>query len=1045
MNISKFNHSIGSKLFIYVLAGVLFGLGGMSYFFYQVFEQNAKNEIRSSLKTQVESIDGKLKRVEEFLIGLSSAATSMHHVGISNRKAYKTLAFEFFQKRPPLVVGNGFGQTPYKIVPETEWYWPYFYVDQNQPDAVGQLLPAPYNKIRFAELFVDDNYPKRDYYTKPIAAKKSIWSEPYDWYGITMTSFLNPFFDETGTMIGVAGADVNVTALTKQVSSSVIRNGGYFAILNQKGHLLSYPPDPKKAKARTSYQELPLLNQIWPQIQQKQSGMLQVDGTFVSYQRIPSTEWIMLAAVPQSLVLGPVFTITAMVTLSAMIVIALVVVLFIHRLNARLKPILYECNNLAKEKQGETVQAIDITGVDELEVLDRSFKNMTTQLKASFETLEAKNAELQELNQIKDEFLANTSHELKTPLNGIIGLAESLIDGATGKLGNETKANLRMIVSSGKRLLALVNDILDFSKLKHHTLELQLKPIALRELVEIVLTLSRQQVNKQELQLINAIPSDLSPVKADENRLQQILYNLIGNAIKFTEKGQISISAKQVNDSIEICVSDTGIGIPANKLGRIFESFEQAEGSTAREYGGTGLGLAITKQLVELHNGKIWVESEVGVGSQFFVTMPISDEPAMHSESSVIADKISTVQSSSSETEMNYVKPTTNTQFDILIVDDEPVNLQVLENYLSLEHEYNIIPASSGAEALAIIETGLKPDAVLLDLMMPKMTGYEVTQKLREKWQANELPILLLTAKNQVADLVTGLEVGANDYLTKPISKDELLARLKTHLNLKNLIQDNLRLSAELDVTRRIQQMLLPKEKELEKITNLEISGFMEPAEEVGGDYYDVLEHNGRFLFCIGDATGHGLESGMLALMTQAAVCTLLQNEEKDYSKFLNSINGMIYKNVQERLSVEKNLTLSILEYEPNLEEHKSILRVSGHHEEMIVMRQTGLELIDTSDLGCPVGFIDDITDYVAQKEVPLNQGDVVVLYTDGITEAENMEREEYGMDRLCEVIKQHWQESAKALKQLIIDDVVAYIGQQQVFDDITVLVLKQK
>ncbi len=239
--------------------------------------------------------------------------------------------------------------------------------------------------------------------------------------------------------------------------------------------------------------------------------------------------------------------------------------------------------------------------------------------------------------------------------------------------------------------------------------------------------------------------------------------------------------------------------------------------------------------------------------------------------------------------------------------------------------------------------------------------------------------------------------------------------------------------------------MLLPKEKELEKITNLEISGFMEPAEEVGGDYYDVLEHNGRFLFCIGDATGHGLESGMLALMTQAAVCTLLQNEEKDYSKFLNSINGMIYKNVQERLSVEKNLTLSILEYEPNLEEHKSILRVSGHHEEMIVMRQTGLELIDTSDLGCPVGFIDDITDYVAQKEVPLNQGDVVVLYTDGITEAENMEREEYGMDRLCEVIKQHWQESAKALKQLIIDDVVAYIGQQQVFDDITVLVLKQK
>ncbi len=1028
LRFSLFN-SIGSKLFLYVLAGALVGLGGMSYFFYQVFEDRAKDEILSTLKTQVTSIDGALNRIEESMIGLSSAVTSMHKMGISDPEAYKKLAFEFFQKRPKLVVGNGFGQAPFQIVPSHQWYWPYFYVDQNEPDAVGQLLPAPHNTIRSAELFSDDNYPEQDYYTVPFAENKSLWSEPYDWYGITMTSFLNAFFDEQGKVIGVAGADVNVTALSEQVSDSVIREGGYFAILNKQGRLLSYSPDPEKAKARVSYQQLPLLSEIWPQIQQEQFGLLEVGGTFLGYQRIPSTQWLMVAIVPQSLVLGPVFAITVMGTLGAGIVLALVVVLFVRRLNRRLQPILDECN-----KWGKAL----ISGGDELEVLDRSFHQMATQLKASFETLEAKNAELQRLDQIKDEFLANTSHELRTPLNGIIGIAESLIDGATGQLGDQTQANLAMIVGSGKRLSALVNDILDFSKLKHQTLELQLKPIALREIVEIVLTLSQPLVTK--VQLINDVAEDLPLAHADENRLQQILHNLVGNAIKFTDSGCIEISAKVVNHQLEMCISDTGIGIAGDKLDRIFESFEQAEGSTAREYGGTGLGLAVTKQLVELHGGCIRVESQLGVGSQFFFTMSISEEKASPQLSTPQLSKIDALA-----TGMLTVAPVTTAQFTILIVDDEPVNLQVLNNFLSLQN-YHIIQASNGSEALSIIEKGLKPDAILLDVMMPHMTGYEVTQKIREKWQADEVPILLLTAKNQLADLVTGLELGANDYLTKPFSKDELLARLKTHINIKCLKAENMRMSAELEVTRKIQQMLLPKEQELEQVVNLEMAGFMEPAEEVGGDYYDVLQHNGRFLFGIGDATGHGLESGLLALMTQAAVRTLLEHGETDAVKFLNSLNGMIYKNVQERLLVDKNLTLSLLEYQPpSFKKSEGILRICGQHEDIIVVRNGSLERLETDNLGFPVGLVSDITEYVAQTEVTLKKGDVVVLYTDGITEAENPERKEYGIERLCEVVKQHWQTSANRLREMVINDVRQYIGEQKVFDDMTLLILKQK
>jgi two-component system, sensor histidine kinase ChiS len=422
-------------------------------------------------------------------------------------------------------------------------------------------------------------------------------------------------------------------------------------------------------------------------------------------------------------------------------------------------------------------------------ILEQRFNEARKRLQAYAIELEKKNITLQKINQLKDEFLANTSHELKTPLNGIIGIAESLIDGATGKLSPQTLFNLSLIVSSGKRLSQLVNDLLDFSRLKHKNLELQIKPVGVREITNVVLMLSQALIGKKQLQLINNINPELPPVDADENRLQQILYNLVGNAIKFTPSGTVNVSAAAVNHELEITVTDTGIGIPADKLDRIFESFEQADGSIAREYGGVGLGLAVTKQLVQLHGGKIWVESTVGVGSRFTFTLPISkrqveskpEEPVSKvRELSIMADTAN--EASFAETVLAPPKG----RFQILIVDDEPVNLQVLVNHLSLEN-YAITQAVNGMEALEIIDNGFKADLILLDIMMPKMTGYELCQKVRDRFPANELPVVLLTAKNQVSDLVEGFSSGANDYLTKPVSKNELLARIKTHIRLAKI------------------------------------------------------------------------------------------------------------------------------------------------------------------------------------------------------------------------------------------------------------------
>jgi len=253
------------------------------------------------------------------------------------------------------------------------------------------------------------------------------------------------------------------------------------------------------------------------------------------------------------------------------------------------------------------------------------------------------------------------------------------------------------------------------------------------------------------------------------------------------------------------------------------------------------------------------------------------------------------------------------------------------------------------------------------------------------------------------------------------------------------LKEENLRMGSELNVTRKLQQMILPKDKELALISALDIAGYMEPAAEVGGDYYDVLQQNGRIKIGIGDVTGHGLESGMLMIMVQTAVRTLLQSEENDPVRFLDILNRTIYGNVQ-RMSSDKNLTLAMIDYEDGK------LTLSGQHEEIIVVRKNGdLERFDTVDLGFPIGLEEEIFSFLDQKQIELEMGDVMVLYTDGITEAENEERQLYGLDRLCEVICENVDKPAIAIRHAVIDDLRSHIGTQKIYDDITLLVLKQK
>jgi signal transduction histidine kinase/DNA-binding response OmpR family regulator len=408
------------------------------------------------------------------------------------------------------------------------------------------------------------------------------------------------------------------------------------------------------------------------------------------------------------------------------------------------------------------------------------------------EEQERANAELQRLDKLKDEFLANTSHELRTPLNGVIGLTEAVLK-AEPALAEASKQRLDLVLKSGRRLASLVNDLLDFSRLQRGEFEVQSTRVALAPVVREVLETLSPSAEQKGLRLRSQVSEELEVV-ADAARVKQILTNLVGNGLKFTERGGVRVEAAQLGDRVLVRVADTGIGIPKEAHERIFVAFEQADGGTARKHGGTGLGLTVTKQLVELHGGQIRVESAEGKGSAFTFDLaavasdgvdaeaslrvwepepeppprPTSDAPRLDAAHANMRPSVRLVARASAGARL-------------LVADDDPINLEVLRAVLE-PAGFELVTANDGKEAVARAYDAGPFEAVLLDVMMPKMTGLEAARAIRNDYPHGTLPILMLTAKNRSEDVVAGLAAGADDYLAKPVNSAELLARLGAHI-----------------------------------------------------------------------------------------------------------------------------------------------------------------------------------------------------------------------------------------------------------------------
>lgn len=415
-------------------------------------------------------------------------------------------------------------------------------------------------------------------------------------------------------------------------------------------------------------------------------------------------------------------------------------------------------------------------------------------------------------DKLKDEFLTITSHELRTPLYGMIGIAESIRDGVAGKVSADVRQQLDMIILSGNRLSNLVNDILDFSELRHDTMVIQRKSVYIGDIIKIVFAVCKPLLNNKEIKLINRVEPDLPPVIADPDRLQQIMYNLVGNAIKYTDEGEVIVTANLVDDEhIAIVVSDTGRGIAKEEQKVIFEPFQRGDNGEDASVASTGIGLGVAKYLVNLHGGDLTVESEVGIGSIFMFQLPI--DIALEHPVAEVTPKITV----SDDNGLILTEPTTLTNKKtkkVLVVDDELVNLQVLMNHLTLEN-IEVMTTTNSQEVFDLVKEHAF-DLIVLDIMMPHLSGYEVCEQLRETYSLLELPILMLTAKDRIEDKILAFSVGANDYVTTPCDKEELLARVETLIRLKTMNDEVRGLNIELE------QKVMERTKEL-KLVNTDL------------------------------------------------------------------------------------------------------------------------------------------------------------------------------------------------------------------------------
>jgi two-component system sensor histidine kinase ChiS len=695
-------------------------------------------------------------------------------------------------------------------------------------------------------------------------------------------------------------------------------------------------------------------------------------------------------------------------------------------------------------------------------ILARSFSSAFSRVESLSEELEDKveartkslieaYEKLKELDKLKSNFFANISHEIRTPLTLILSPVESALQGDLNSQYDTVFLN--SIHRNAVRLLKLINNLLDFSKLEAGRMILKIREVNVSSLLRNYVSTIYSAVEVHNIDLDYHTNSENCSIFSDIEKLDKIIMNILSNSIKFTEEGgSIKIELEDFEDHCTITITDSGVGIPTDKIDSIFDRFNQVDTSSTRKYEGTGIGLALAKELTELLCGTITLKSRYihdypeNHGTSFTLTFPKGTDHFDGRSDVEYIDDFDTYELMSYDKrfigmrEMQDVTGAQNSdefsvseedsRYTLLIVEDNADMREFIS--MLLQDHYDIETAENGIIGLKKAAR-IEPDLIITDVMMPEMNGYDFTKKIKDDEKLKRTPVLMITAKADLNYKLEGLEYGADDYLTKPFNSKELLARirslLKTYELDKKQIKRKQEIEEELEIARLLQKKLLP-DKDLE-LEGYKIHTTYIPMDKVGGDFYDFYQLEENLNIVIADVSGHGLPGAFLATIAKISLNNLLSFPKP--KTILSSLNEIICQ-----YTVKFNyVTLFLCSLNTK---NNTLKYTSAGHFPQLVYRSKSDEFFELNTKGVPLGWFSSIS--LEEKVMQLESGDRLILFTDGIIECFDENKVLYGEDQLKLFIKSNIDLTPKEFSEVLISELRKFAGSNDFNDDLTMVVL---
>lgn len=680
-------------------------------------------------------------------------------------------------------------------------------------------------------------------------------------------------------------------------------------------------------------------------------------------------------------------------------------------------------------------------------------QGLNESLEKSLDQVQKLNAELIEKEKARTAFFHNTSHELRTPLNGILGFVQLIIQNRFGEVTQDVSHQLRKVHRIGVSLLHQVNAILELAKIKKGQQEMSWQYIDLNNVATEIRSLMEGLAFKYpstSWSLETSWDHDTAPMPeyiGDREKLLTILRNLVGNAFKFERPGagNVVVVVLDLKDPgrLALEVRDHGIGLAADQIPRIFQEFYQVESDARRQYEGTGLGMAIVKTFVDQWAGSIDVQSTPGSGSVFRIQLPCGE--AAH----VMARKAPEFAGHSSmpaglPTPVSPALCVAGRSEKILVIDDNHTNCEVFQHILE-QDGYLVTSCLRGRAALDMMNQGYRPDVILLDLMMPEMSGEEVLLLLRRDMKKASIPVILITARASDDDRIFGLNLGADDYLAKPIVAEELLLRVRNMVQRTKLTQAALERELIEASLAQLQELSIKNELQTHGSRDFSIIQHYQSAELTGGDWFGVFQNSktDRMYILLGDVTGHGTASALTTLVISGGVRGIIETLSQDRDRYsqagelyfvAETLNKMMLKISS---TLEKSMTLALVSL--NRATGEACYLNAGHNAIYLVRADHTAQSILAP--GTPLGM--SIEPEFGTRQFRLEENEFLFLFTDGLIENQGPNGEHFASRELKKILASS--ERPDAVKDVILDRVKLLWQNKAPEDDVAFLIVSRE